>query len=42
MQTRYTVALKVLTGAALGAAAIQGLHGQSKPLAYVVAEIDET
>jgi hypothetical protein len=39
---RSRVALSVLTGAVLGAAAIQGLHGQSKPPAYVVAEIDET
>ena len=40
MKTKYTVALSVLTGAALGAAAIQGLHAQAKPSAYAVAEVD--
>ena len=38
MKTRYTVALSVLAGAALGAAAIQGLHAQAKPPAYVITE----
>jgi len=42
MKTRYTVALSLLAGVALGAAAIQGLHAQAKPLGYVVAEIDVT
>jgi uncharacterized protein (DUF1330 family) len=42
MKTRYTVALSMLAGAALGAAAIQGLHAQAKPPVYVVAEIDVT
>ena len=42
MRTRYTVALSVLAGAALGAAAIQGLHAQAKPRAFVVAEVDVT
>jgi len=40
MKTRYTVALSVLAGAALGAAAMQGLHAQAKPPAYAVAEVD--
>jgi len=40
MKTRYTVALSVLAGAALGAAAIQGIHAQAKPPAFVIAEID--
>ena len=39
MKTRYTVALSMLAGAALGAAAIQGLHAQAKPPVYVVSEI---
>jgi uncharacterized protein (DUF1330 family) len=30
----------MLTGAALGAAAVQGLHAQAKPPVYVVNEID--
>ena len=40
MKTRYTVALSVLAGAVLGAGAIQILHAQAKPPAYVVAEVD--
>jgi uncharacterized protein (DUF1330 family) len=39
MNTRYKVALAVLTGAGLGAAAIQGLHAQAKPTAYVVVAV---
>jgi uncharacterized protein (DUF1330 family) len=39
MKTRYTVALAMLAGAALGAAAVQGLHAQAKPPVYFVAEI---
>jgi uncharacterized protein (DUF1330 family) len=42
MKTRYAVALSLLAGIALGAAAVQGLHAQTKPPAYVVAEIDVT
>jgi uncharacterized protein (DUF1330 family) len=32
------VALSVVAGAALGAAAVQGLHAQAKPKAYTVSE----
>jgi len=42
MKIRYVMALSVLAGAALGAAAVQGLHAQAKPPAYVIAEIDVT
>lgn len=42
MKTQYTVALSMVAGAALGAAAIQGLHAQAKPPVYYVAEIDVT
>src|SRR5207249_7704275 len=42
MKTRYTVALSMVAGAALGGAAIQGLHAQAKPPVYFVAEIDVT
>jgi uncharacterized protein (DUF1330 family) len=42
MKTRYTIALSMFAGAALGAAAIQGLHAQAKPPVYVVSEIDVT
>jgi hypothetical protein len=36
MKTRYTVVLSMIAGAAVGAAAIQGLHAQAKPKAYLV------
>jgi uncharacterized protein (DUF1330 family) len=38
MKTRYVAALSVLVGTALGAAAIQGLHAQTKK-AYTVTEL---
>jgi uncharacterized protein (DUF1330 family) len=40
MKTRYTIALSIWAGVAIGAAAVQALHAQAKPPAYVVAEID--
>ena len=42
MKMRYTVTLSILAGVAVGAAAVQALHAQAKPAAYVVAEIDVT
>ena len=42
MKTRFTVTLSIIAGAALGAAAVQGLHAQAKPPIYYVAEIDVT
>jgi uncharacterized protein (DUF1330 family) len=42
MKTQCGVALALLTGAGLGAGAVQGLHAQAKPPAYVIAEIDVT
>ena len=42
MKTYFTVAVSMLAGAALGAGAIETLHAQAKPPAYVVAEIDVT
>jgi uncharacterized protein (DUF1330 family) len=42
MKTHYTVALSMIAGAALGAAAIQGLHAQAKPPIYSIAEITVT
>ena len=42
MKTRYTVALCIWAGVAVGAAAVQALHAQAKPPAYVIAEIDVT
>jgi uncharacterized protein (DUF1330 family) len=40
MKTRYTVVLSMIAGAALGGAAIQGLHAQAKPKAYQVTELE--
>src|SRR5258705_13596585 len=40
MKMYFTVALSMLTGVAIGGAAIQGLHAQAKPPVYYVAEID--
>jgi uncharacterized protein (DUF1330 family) len=40
MKTHCTVALSILAGAAVGAVAVQALHAQAKPPAYVIAEID--
>ena len=40
MKTYYTVGLSMIAGAALGAAAIQGLHAQAKPKAYQVTELE--
>jgi uncharacterized protein (DUF1330 family) len=42
MKTRYTVALSLIAGAALGGAAIQGLHAQAKLKAYSVSEVEVT
>ena len=40
MKTRFIVLVSVMTGAAAGAAAVQALHAQAKPPAFVVGEID--
>jgi uncharacterized protein (DUF1330 family) len=42
MKTRYVVALAVTAGFGLGAIAVEGLHAQATPPAYVVAEINVT
>jgi uncharacterized protein (DUF1330 family) len=42
MRTHYLIGLSLAAGAALGAAAVQGLHAQARPPAYVVGEIDVT
>ena len=42
MRTRTQLTLAVLAGAALCGAALQGLNAQSKPLAYIVAEVEVT
>ena len=38
MKTNYKVAIALIAGAAIGGAAIQGLHAQAKPKAYLVSE----
>ena len=39
MKTNYKVAIALVAGAAIGGAAIQGLHAQMKPPAYIVIPI---
>jgi uncharacterized protein (DUF1330 family) len=39
MKTKYTVALAMVASFALGAVAVQSLHAQAKPVAYLVAEV---
>ena len=38
MHTKSKIALALVAGVALGAAAVQGLHAQAKPKAYLVTE----
>ena len=38
MNTKSKIVLAVVAGAVLGAAAVQGLHAQAKPKAYLVTE----
>ena len=38
MNSKFKIVLGVLAGAALGVAAVQGLHAQAKPKAYIVTE----
>jgi uncharacterized protein (DUF1330 family) len=40
MNTKSKMVLAAVAGAALGAAAIQGLHAQAKPKAYLVTETE--
>jgi uncharacterized protein (DUF1330 family) len=40
VKTQFTVAISMLVGAAIGAIAIDGLHAQSTPKAYVVTEVE--
>jgi uncharacterized protein (DUF1330 family) len=42
MKTYYTVTLAMLAGAAIGAAAVNGVNAQAKVPLYVVTEIDVT
>jgi hypothetical protein len=38
MKAKYAVTVGLISGFALGAAAVQTLHAQSKPIACVIAE----
>ena len=38
MNTKSKIVLALVAGAALGAAAVQGLHAQAKPKAYLITE----
>jgi uncharacterized protein (DUF1330 family) len=38
MNAKYKIVLAVVAGVAIGAAAVQGLHAQAKPKAYIVTE----
>ena len=40
MKTKYVAALSLLAGAVLGVGAVEVLHAQTKPKAYVVAELE--
>jgi uncharacterized protein (DUF1330 family) len=40
MKRSFTVGLAMVAGAALGAAAVEGLHAQAKPPVYQIVEID--
>ena len=40
MKANHKIVLAVVAGAALGAAAVQGLHAQAKPKAYIVSETE--
>jgi uncharacterized protein (DUF1330 family) len=40
MKSRYTVALILVTGVAIGAVTVEGLHGQAKPKAYTITETE--
>lgn len=42
MKVHHACGLAVLIGAALGAAAVSGLHAQSKPPVYFISEIEIT
>jgi len=42
MQENRKLAVALFVGAAVGALAMQALHAQSKPTAYVISEIDVT
>jgi uncharacterized protein (DUF1330 family) len=40
MNTKSKIAIALVAGVALGAVAVQGLHAQAKPKAYVITELE--
>src|SRR5262245_20200369 len=40
MKTQFAVGIALLIGVGVGATAVQSLHAQARPPAYVIAEID--
>jgi uncharacterized protein (DUF1330 family) len=42
VKSNYKIALALFAGAAMGGAAVHGLHAQGKPTAYMVGEVDVT
>ncbi|HEX8168579.1 MAG TPA: DUF1330 domain-containing protein [Beijerinckiaceae bacterium] len=42
MRTHLAVTLSMLAGIGFGAVAVQSLHAQSKPMVYLISEIDVT
>ena len=40
MKANFKIAIALVAGAAIGGAAIQGLHAQATPKAYVVTEVE--
>src|SRR5436190_23417149 len=40
MKTYYTATLAMVAGVGIGAAAVQSLHAQAKPKAYIVTELE--
>jgi hypothetical protein len=42
MNRHITLGLAVVAGAAVGAAAVQNLHAQARPVAFVIADIGVT
>lgn len=42
VKTNHKVTIALIAGVAIGGAAVQGLHAQAKPPAYVISEIDVT
>src|SRR5262245_4889395 len=41
MNARFTIALTLVSGIAIGGAAVQGLKAQAKPPAYVIVQLGE-